>query len=291
MLNRFLPEQGVTTKHGCETAPLPSPRFLPQVLNERTVFTTMGGGASNQPLSLSLILPCFNELQNIENTIRDVQQWFAADAVDGQIVVCNDGSTDGTRSVLEKLQAEMPNLKVVHHEKNQGYGASVRSGCDNADKTWVAFMDSDGQFKAQDLRRLLPLTQTVDFVTGVREKRADAFQRRLNSKLYNMLVHVVLGVHPADINCGMKIFRRSIWPTIRPIYATGALVNGEMFYAMKHAGIAWKETVVPHYARVAGTPTGANLGVILRTFKELWRLKRARGAAAKVAENVAVSLG
>ena len=103
--------------------------------------------------------------------------------LDVQIVVCNDGSTDGTRAVLEKLQAQMPNLKVVHHEKNQGYGASVRTGCDNADKTWVAFMDSDGQFKAQDLRRLLPLTQTVDFVPGIREKRADAFQRRLNSKL------------------------------------------------------------------------------------------------------------
>jgi len=249
------------------------------------------GGAASQPLSLSLVLPCFNEVQNIENTIRDVQEWFDDDRVDGQIVVCNDGSTDCTRGVLEKLEARMPNLKVVHHEKNQGYGASVRTGCDNADKTWVAFMDSDGQFKARDLRRLLPLTTTVDFATGIREKRADTFQRCLNSRLYNMLVHVVLGVHPADINCGMKVFRRSIWATIRPIYATGALVNGEMFYAMKNAGIAWKETLVPHYPRMAGTPTGANLGVILRTFKELWRLKRARNSAAKVAENVVVSLG
>jgi hypothetical protein len=85
-------------------------------------------------------------------------------------------------------------------------------------------------------------------------------------------------VDPTDLNCGMKIFRRSIWRTIRPKHATGALINGEMFFALKNAGIAWEETSVPHYPRRAGTPTGANLRVILRTFKELWELKKSRAA-------------
>jgi hypothetical protein len=76
----------------------------------------------------------------------------------------------------------------------------------------------------------------------------------------------------------MKLFRRSIWRTIRPVHATGALINGEMFFALKTAGIAWEETAVPHYPRRTGAPTGANLRVILRTFKELWRLKRSRAA-------------
>jgi glycosyltransferase involved in cell wall biosynthesis len=137
-------------------------------------------------------------------------------------------------------------------------------------------MDADGQFRPSDIGRLLELTGKADYVTGVREKRADAFQRRLNSQLYNMLVRKLLGVHPTDLNCGMKLFRRSIWKTIRPIYATGALINGEMFFALKNANITWKEVAVAHFPRIAGTPTGANLGVILRTFKELWQLKRSR---------------
>ena len=232
------------------------------------------------PVSISIVLPCFNEEANIERTVRQTQEWFRDDRIDGEIIVTDDGSKDGSLSLLKKLQAEMPNLKVVHHETNQGYGAAVRSGCDKAEKVWIAFMDSDGQFHAQDFRRLLPLTADADFVTGIREKRADTFQRWLNSRMYNLLVRALLGVHPSDINCGMKIFRRSIWKTIRPVYATGALINTEMFYTLKNAMIPWKETLVPHYPRLAGNPTGANLRVILRTFKELWQLKRCRKTCA-----------
>jgi glycosyltransferase involved in cell wall biosynthesis len=227
-------------------------------------------------VSLSLVLPCFNEEANIEQTIRSTQLWFTEANIDGEIIVANDGSSDGSLALLQKLAAEMPNLHIVNHEKNQGYGAAVRSGCDLATKKWIAFMDSDGQFHASDIGRLLPLTSRADYVTGIREQRADTLQRRLNSRLYATLVRTLLGVDPTDLNCGMKIFRRSIWKTIRPVHATGALINGEMFFALKNNGISWEETSVPHYPRRAGTPTGANLRVILRTFKELWKLKRSR---------------
>lgn len=224
--------------------------------------------------SLSLVLPCFNEEPNIERTIRAAQRWFDDEGMEAEIIVTDDGSRDGSLQLLQRLQQDMPNLKVVHHKKNLGYGAAVRSGCDAAEKQWIAFMDSDGQFHAYDLRRLLPLMDDADYVTGVREKRADTFIRWLNSRLYNLFIRVVLGVKPSDLNCGMKVFRRSIWQTIRPVHATGALINAEMFYSMKHAGIVWKETPVPHHPRLAGEQTGARLRVILRTFKELWLLKR-----------------
>lgn len=234
-------------------------------------------GVSIAGTSLSLVLPCFNEERNIEGTIRSAQDWFRDAHIDGEIVVTDDGSTDGSLKLLQKLQLEIPNLRIVRHDKNQGYGAAIRSGCDQAKKTWIAFMDSDGQFHASDIGRLLHLTAHMDYVTGFRKKRADTFQRKLNSLLYNALVRTLLGVHPSDLNCGMKVFRRSIWNAIRPIYSTGALINGEMFFALKNAHIDWAEIAVPHYPRAAGKPTGANLGVILRTFKELWQLKQARG--------------
>lgn len=234
--------------------------------------------ASTTALSLSLVLPCYNEEANLEQTIRSAQLWLSEASIDGEIIVTDDGSVDGSLAVLRDLQPEMPNLRVVHHERNLGYGSAVRSGCDQATKKWIAFMDSDGQFQARDIARLVALTARADYVTGFRERRADSFQRRLYSQLYSMLIRTLLGVHPIDLNCGMKLFRRSIWSTIRPVFATGALINGEMFFALKNAGIPWEETPVPHYPRRAGTPTGANLRVILRTFKELWLLNRSRKA-------------
>jgi glycosyltransferase involved in cell wall biosynthesis len=239
---------------------------------------------------LSLVLPCFNEEKNIEQTIRLARQWFSETGIDGEIIVTDDGSIDGSLNLLRRLQGEMPNLKIVNHECNQGYGAAVRSGCDVAGKKWIAFMDSDGQFRASDISLLLPLTQTADYVTGIRRKRADTFQRKLNSLLYSLLVKFVLGVHPQDLNCGMKLFRRSLWPSIRPSYATGALINGEIFLALKTARIPWDEIPVPHYPRLAGKPTGANLGVILRTFIELWLLKYSHKARVAPPNSAGVQL-
>jgi glycosyltransferase involved in cell wall biosynthesis len=236
------------------------------------------------------VLPCYNEELNIERTIRDCLTWFDAAGVDGEVIVTNDGSKDGSLALLRRLQSEIPNLKVVNHEVNQGYGAAIRSGCDAAEKTWVAFMDSDGQFHARDIERLFAVIDGADYATGIREKRADNFQRWLNSRMYQTFVRLMLGVRPTDLNCGMKLFRRSVWTKIRPVVATGALINAEMFYAMKTNRIVWKEAHVPHYPRVAGTPTGANLKVIIRTFWELAKLKRSRrNYEAKLAAELSAS--
>lgn len=222
---------------------------------------------------LSLVLPCFNEELNIEPTVCAASDWMRRQHIDGQIVVTDDGSSDGSPDVLRGLLARIPHLKVVRHDVRRGYGAAVRSGCDHADKPWIAFMDSDGQFDPADLSRLMAVSDEVGFVAGVRRRRADHFQRWLNSRLYQFLVRVVLGVRVSDLNCGMKLFRRSAWGEIRPVYGTGATFNAELFYSLKNAHIPWTEVDVPHYPRLNGKPTGASLLVILRAFKELWRVK------------------
>src|SRR5262245_28982726 len=87
--------------------------------------------------SLSLVLPCFNEESNIERTIRSLQDWFTEDCIDGEIIVTDDGSRDGSLRLLRALQLQMLNLKVVHHETNRGYGSAIISGCDVAEKQWI----------------------------------------------------------------------------------------------------------------------------------------------------------
>ena len=226
-------------------------------------------------MRLSLILPCFNEEQNIEQTVRDVVEWFGREKIEGEIIVVNDGSVDGTALVLEQLASRHANLRIVTHEKNLGYGSAVRSGCDEATMEYVGYMDSDGQFHPEDLSRLLPLLAECDFVTGRRLKRADPLIRSLNAKLYGLLVFAILGIWVRDINCGKKIWKREIWPKIRPRYSTGALINGEVFYRLRRHGIRWKQEPVRHFPRRHGKQTGANIKVIYRMFRDLFALKRA----------------
>ena len=226
-------------------------------------------------MNLSVILPCFNEEANIEHTVRDVVEWFRHAGIEGEIVVVNDGSTDGTAEVLKRLCADISRLRVIQHPVNRGYGAAVRSGCDAALGDLIAFMDSDGQFRAEDFGLLLPHLDRYVFVTGRRKKRADPFMRTVNAKLFGLLSFAVLGIWVRDVNCAMKVFRRDIWSLIRPTHATGALVNAEMFFRLKQNGIPWYQVDVHHYPRTAGAQTGANLTVIFRMFRELFALKKA----------------
>lgn len=225
-------------------------------------------------MTLSVILPCFNEEQNIAHSVRDVAAWMKADGVEGEIIVVDDGSKDQSLRVLNDLAGEIGNLRIVRHERNQGYGLAVRSGCDAATTEWISFMDSDGQFRAADMALLLAHADDCAFITGRRAHRADGFVRNSLGKILGAMNLLVLGLWVRDVNCGLKLFRRDIWPTIRPTHGVEKLFNTEMFLRLKRKGIPWKTVNVPHYPRRAGTPTGGSIRVILRMFKELWNLKQ-----------------
>mgnify|MGYP001499158385 CR=1 FL=1 len=227
--------------------------------------------------SLSLVLPCFNEEENIARTVRVTLAWFDAAGIDGEAVVVDDGSRDKTPAILEELKKEDPRVVVIRHEKNRGYGGAVKTGCDAGTKEVLGFRDSDGRFKREDLDLLLPAIADVPFVTGGRRKRADSFVRNVFGKVLGMFNFAVFGLWVRDVNCGLKIFRREIWPKIRPQHGYEKLFNTEMFLRLKDQGIPWKQIDVPHYPRTAGQPTGAKPGVILRMFEEMWMLRRARG--------------
>lgn len=220
-------------------------------------------------MDLSVVLPCFNEEANVASTVADLHAWMQKGGITGSIICVNDGSTDGTAAILKALSEKNPAVVVLTHPTNIGYGAAVRTGCDAATTEWIAFMDSDGQFHAEDFNALLPLCREASFVVGRRRHRADPFLRKVNAKCFGILTWLVLGVWVRDVNCAMKMYRRDIWKDIRPVFSTGALYNAELFARAKRAGIPWKQVDVNHYPRVRGAQTGARPGVIVRMFQEL----------------------
>lgn len=227
-------------------------------------------------MNLSVVLPCYNEEGNIEAAVRDVDAWRAASGHDATIIVVDDGSKDRSPEILKRLEASVPKLRVVTLPQNGGYGIAVRAGCDAAETEWIAFMDSDGQFKAKDFDTLIAKSDGVRFVTGRRIKRADPFIRNVFGKVLGVMNFVFLGIWVRDVNCGMKMFRKDTWPEIRPVHGVEKLFNAEMFLRLKRRGIPWVTVPVPHYPRLIGTPTGGSVRVIIRMFRELWNLRTAR---------------
>lgn len=224
-------------------------------------------------MSISIVLPCYNEAPNLPNTLADVFGWLKTKDFEYEVIAVNDGSSDDTQAVLERLQEQYEQLVIVAHTENKGYGNALISGLDEAQMDIFAFMDSDGQFRAEDFDKLLPHMSEYALVTGRRSRRADPLIRKLNALLYGTLVKIALRVYVRDINCAMKMFTKDVWSTLHPRIASGALFNAELFLRAQGAGIKWHQVPVEHYPRVAGTQTGAKLSVILKMFGELFKLR------------------
>jgi glycosyltransferase involved in cell wall biosynthesis len=227
-------------------------------------------------LSISAVLPAFNEEAIIERTVRHVAGVLAGLTADYEVIVTNDGSRDRTGEILAELQAREPelNLRVVTHGVNQGYGAALASGFDAARKELVFLTDGDKQFDVTELSQFLPaMDAQTDLVIGWRRKRADPAGRKLNALGWKLLVNALFGYTARDVDCAFKLFRQRVWESMT-VHARGATFSAEFLIKARRLGFRIEELPVSHLPRTAGSPTGARPDVIVRAFVELFRLWR-----------------
>jgi glycosyltransferase involved in cell wall biosynthesis len=217
-------------------------------------------------------MPAYNEEANIEPQVLDVIAALRPLADDFEVIVVNDGSRDRTGAIVSELATAHPQVRLVEHPSNQGYGAALYSGFTSATKDLVFLTDSDRQFDLDDLRRLLPLLDRADIVAGYRAPRRDPFMRVLNGIGWSTLVTLFFGYTARDIDCAFKLFRREILQIIH-LQSRGATFSAEFLVRAKRAGFRIIELGVKHRPRRAGSQTGARPDVILRAFRELFRLR------------------
>ena len=236
----------------------------------------MDAGGRRASLSISAVLPAFNEEAIIERTVRHVAEVLGSLSSDFEVIVTNDGSRDRTGAVLADLQVREPglNLQIVTHDRNRGYGAALASGFDIAQKDLIFLTDGDKQFDVGELRQFVPeIDGRTDLVIGWRKNRADPPMRKLNALGWKLLVNTLFGYTARDVDCAFKLFRRQVWESLT-VYARGATFSAEFLIKARRLGFHVKELPVNHFPRTAGSPTGARLDVIVRAFAELFRLWR-----------------
>jgi len=198
-----------------------------------------------------------------------------ADAWD--LVLVDDGSCDGTAALVDRLAATCDGVRVVRHASNRGYGAAVRSGIAAARGEWVFFTDGDGQFDPAVLADVVCALGDADVVVGWRATRADTWRRRAFTRGWNALVRRLLGVRVRDVNCAVKLFRRSLVDD-GALRADGGAISAELLAQLVGRRARVVELAVPHLPRRAGHASGGSPGVALKAFTELaavwWRSKR-----------------
>lgn len=223
--------------------------------------------------TLSVVFPAFNEEANIQRTVESARQVLPKLATEWEIIVVDDGSKDATRAISDDLAFRYAEVRAIHHPRNRGYGAALKSGILAARHDLIFFTDSDGQFDLKELEQLIRFSDDYEIVMGYRAKRRDPLHRLVNAWGWNMLVRIVLGLKVRDIDCAFKLFQRSVFDRIQ-IRSVGAMVNTEILAQATTLGMRMREIEVTHYPRHFGNPSGAKLRVIVKAFRELVRLWR-----------------
>jgi glycosyltransferase involved in cell wall biosynthesis len=224
-----------------------------------------------EPVSISVFFPCYNEQDNVARTAEQALKVLKKLNADFEIIIVNDGSSDSTGQIADELADRDNRIKVVHHPTNLGYGAALQSGFKAAAKKLVFYTDGDRQFDIAEMPPLLPLMNKYDIVSCYRLNRQDTLVRKINAWCWTKLVCFLFNMKVRDIDCAFKLYKREIFDNIK-MSSSGALIDAEILARAVRKGYTITQTGVHHYPRTAGTQTGANIKVILRAFKELFRL-------------------
>jgi glycosyltransferase involved in cell wall biosynthesis len=223
--------------------------------------------------SLSIVLPAYNEEENVASAVERVSVVAQELGIDYEIVLVNDGSTDRTGEIGRELAQRVPNFRLVEHYPNRGYGGSLRAGFAAATREWIAFVPADNQFDFSEINLLLGKADEADIVSGYRANRQDSFIRKFNALGWNMVVRLLFGYLCHDIDCGFKLFRREILNHVN-IVSSGAMIDTEFLAGAKARGFRIAEVPLTHLPREAGEATGANLAVIVKAFRDLVRFRQ-----------------
>jgi glycosyltransferase involved in cell wall biosynthesis len=224
---------------------------------------------------IGIFFPAFNEEENIGPLLDEAVRDLAVMAERFEIVVVDDGSTDRTAEIVREYAVRHPQVRLVSHPANLGYGHALRTGLDQTRGDAVALVDGDRQFRIADLATLVERLGDADVVAGYRIVRADPRSRLLIARVYKTVLNALFQVGVRDPDCGFKVFSRKVVDTIAPqLVSRSAFISPEMVIRSKLAGFTIVEVGVPHYPRVAGRPKGATPKVIARTLGEIARLRR-----------------
>ena len=219
--------------------------------------------------SISTVLPAYNEEENVAEAVSSVIKVMDSITTDYEVIVVDDGSSDGTSRAVEDLMKRYPQVRLIRHPVNRGYGGALRSGFEAARGDLIFFTSSDNQYDVAEIKRLLPLIEEADIVAGYRAQRQDPIIRRFFAWGWNTLVRLLFGYAARDIDCAFKLFRREVLNRV-PLASMGAMIDTELLVGARKRGLRIREVAVSHFPRRAGRQTGGRPDVILKAFHDLW---------------------
>ncbi len=240
---------------------------------------------------LSVFFPAYNDSGTIASLVINALHAARELTADFEIIIVNDGSADSTAEVADELARTYPEVRVVHHPRNRGYGGALRSGFEAATRELVFYTDGDAQYDPKEMAVLwAALDDGVDLVNGYKISRSDPLHRIVIGRIYHHTVRLLFGLKVRDVDCDFRLMRRSIFETVR-LEKNSGVICLEMMKKVQDAGFRISEVPVHHYHRAYGRSQFFNFRRLVRTaidVAKLWyvlvvRREHLRGAPSSIA--------
>lgn len=198
-------------------------------------------------------MPVYNEARGLEAVVRRFYSIITREKLDATFIIAEDGSTDGTKDILDRLKREFSFVLISGH-KRKGYAQAFLEAMRLPETALIFFCDSDGQHDPEDLLVLLKEIDSSDLVSGCRVSRRDPFYRLFMSRAYNLLINFLFGVNYRDINSGFKLIKKSVVDDVLPEMDIFEYCVMTEFVLRAHAkGYRIKEATVRHFPRMEGS--------------------------------------
>ncbi|MBW8873734.1 MAG: glycosyltransferase family 2 protein [Acidobacteria bacterium] len=224
--------------------------------------------------SVSLVIPMFNEEENIEHAVDFAVDALERHAGDYEIIVVDDASQDRSPEIVARLAAANPRIRMLRHAVNRKLGATIKTGFAAATRDLVLYMDADLPFDPDVVGRAIQalLVTRADLIAGYRlDRTTEGFRRTVYSYLYNSLIGLLFGWPHRDINFSFKLIRREVLEAIE-LKSEGSLIDAELIVKAKNLGFVIQQLGLDYFPRTRGRSTLSSPAVILKIFRELFAL-------------------
>jgi len=222
-------------------------------------------------LSVSLVIPMFNEEENIEHAISCAVRALDGLACDYEILIVNDASSDASPDLVRRAAQANPRIRLLNHPINRKLGATLKTGFEAAAKDLVLYMDADLPFDPHEIGRAVRALEVTraDVIAGYRyDRTTEGLRRTIISYIYNTLIGLLFGWPHRDINFSFKLLRREVLEAIE-LRSEGSLIDAELIVKAKNLGFTIQQLGLDYFPRTRGVSTLSSPGVILKIFREL----------------------
>ena len=220
---------------------------------------------------LSVVVPAFNEEENLPNTVRDVQAKLDELDVSHEVIIVNDASTDGTAECAAALAQADSRVRVETHPENRGPGSGVFTGIELARGEFVIFIPADLALDLDHLYKYINGSKEADLVVGLRSDRRDyTWARKCVSYINIFMVRTLFGMQQRQFNY-IHCYRRAVLQTLN-IESQGVFITAEIMVKANDLGYRLIEVEIPYVPRVAGEASCGKMSIILKTVRDLLRL-------------------